>query len=303
MENGRVTVILHKHSGFLFNRKPSNFVVRHMEPMLELARQGTSSLRVIHDRTEVFSGIEVIEPEFEKFLQVAKERRKLHKIASRWCIEMKAHFAAADIGEKSRTLYPELAPEAALILETNSKEPRTIVNHFNYSPLEAAIEINFAIVSEIRTMKAIGRGDMKDAVEHAIRYHDHFASSMLIRDEELAVQIHSIRAQYPKDPLVVLRSCNHAHIGELFEDRGIDAVVEVEERERTFRDEAVEELAVRGLSMEERRRLAIMHIAFTALVNKHQAQERPGLRNFCRQQVLNQYDNLFKEIYGHPPHQ
>ena len=294
-----LSLILHNHSGHIFKaKKPSPFAAEHMKPIVDCAIAEGKTVHVVHDRILVFEPLEKNPRLLEEILGGTKTRREFKAMVGAWTRHMKSQFSALDNGTESQRLNRETSPEVALIIETNRKHPGTIRNHFNYTPFEAVVEFNHAVGYEFRVYYSILRGEMEKAVEHMTDFHDHFTDAMLIRDGELVKQVLGLVKRFSQDPLVVLRGTNHVHFEALLRQAGLDPAVATEDVERTFRDEAIEGLASGGLSEEERRRLAILHIIYIASMNISENKHSSETKARCRQVALEGYDELYSEIYG-----
>lgn len=308
------TIILHRHSGVeRVGKKPTSFVADRLRPMIEGKMTNGSVLHVIHDRVPCHPLSPELMDQFEEAAKSRKVRRVWTKYDREWREGAKKAFAKADEGEESIMLTRALCPDAALILETNMRKRRAIVNHVGFYPLEAAIEYTLCRIEQQRSRQCAGKQDLKGAVEHLMRAHEALASCNLLRDMDLFRQIKHLGVD-----VVVLRSMNHVYLGDLadhsipivpdshsvmefheyVERNGVKIIPVAEETPLSFGEQAMNTICSGGIDHDVHKRLALQEMMFLSFLTKCDGWDDPEMWKAGYLITERDYDNIRRQIYG-----
>ncbi len=204
---------MHRHSriGPLTCDK-SSFAADKLKPLAESRMAEGKPTHIIHDLSPSFLLSKTVKLSFESKLKDPKFLEVLRRFNARWLSDARAAMENADKGEPSKILNPKSGPEFELILDLNSANPGTVINHVTPAPLEALIELTRFRLEMLEGGKW-AKGNIRRAVGHVIESQGALSCCNLIRDVEAIAQIGRLG-----EDAVLMRGLGHAYLGYLGEN-------------------------------------------------------------------------------------
>ncbi|MBU0527758.1 hypothetical protein KKE92_04715 [Candidatus Micrarchaeota archaeon] len=204
------TVILHRHSriGPLICDK-SSFVADKLKPLVESRMAESKSTHVVHDIAPSFLLSKSIQLSFESKLKNPKFHKLLERFNTNWLTDARKALEKADNGESSKIFDPKFGPEFDMILELNSANPGTVINHLTPVPPEALIELTRFRLEMLEGGKW-AKGNIKRAINHIKESQGALSCCNLIRDVEAMAQIGRLGSD-----AILLRGLGHGYLTHL----------------------------------------------------------------------------------------